>query len=203
MRIGTHGLPVLGMALLVGAFACGPTGQPGSEEAGMESSEGGMQPQEAMGQENPVTRAIAVLHPTEGSDVSGTVTFTRTDQGIRVEGHVGGLTAGAHGFHVHEYGDCSAPDGTSAGGHFNPDGNRHGGPEDADRHVGDLGNITADESGIGIYDRVDTVIAFSGAHSIIGRGFIVHAGEDDLTTQPTGGAGARMACGVIGIAQQQ
>lgn len=204
MGARAHTLPLLGTALLVGAFACGPASQSESQEAERGTPEGEMQPPAGtMEQEGTLTRAIAVLHPTEGSDVTGIVTFTRTDQGIRIMGNVEGLTAGAHGFHVHEYGDCSAADGSSAGGHFNPDGNRHGGPGDLDRHVGDLGNITADESGIGTYDRVDTVIALRGPHSIIGRGLIVHAGEDDLTTQPTGAAGARMACGVIGIAQEE
>lgn len=199
-------LALLGTALLVGTYACGSAGQRQSQEEemsssgeGMEASEDAMEPMdESM---PPITKATAVLHPTEGSQVTGTVTFTQTAAGIRVVGNVEGLTAGQHGFHVHEYGDCSAPDGTSAGGHFNPDGKDHGAPTDMDRHVGDLGNIMADESGIGTYDRTDTVIAFSGSHSIIGRGVIVHAGEDDFTTQPTGGAGARAACGVIGIAQ--
>lgn len=194
---------LLSMALLLGAYACGSAGQPQSQEDEMGPSEEGVEAsEEAMEGSMPsVTKAIAVLHPTEGSEVTGTVTFTQTDAGIRIVGTVEGLTAGQHGFHVHEYGDCSAPDGSSAGGHFNPDGKDHGAPTDMDRHVGDLGNVLADESGIGTYDRTDTVIAFSGSHSIIGRGIIVHAGEDDLTTQPTGGAGARVACGVIGIAQ--
>jgi Cu-Zn family superoxide dismutase len=102
---------------------------------------------------------------------------------------------------VHELGDCTAPDGTSAGGHFNPEGMPHGAPADAQRHVGDLGNLTADDSGMAHYERTDDVIALSGDHSIVGRGIIVHAGADDLTSQPTGAAGARVACGVIGIAE--
>ncbi|MFP6572139.1 MAG: superoxide dismutase family protein, partial [Vicinamibacterales bacterium] len=106
-----------------------------------------------------------------------------------------GLTAGTeHGFHVHQYGDCSASDGTSAGGHFNPHGADHAGPDAASRHVGDLGNSEA------TYDRVDTQLAFEGESSIIGRGFIVHGGIDDLSSQPSGSAGPRIACGVIGIA---
>ncbi len=147
-----------------------------------------------------VTRAVAVLHPTEGNIAHGVVTFTKTAEGIKIVADVEGLTPGKHGFHIHQWGDCSGGNGKTAGGHFNPDNVPHAGPEAAQRHVGDLGNLVADENGVAHYERVDTVISFSGAHSIIGRGVIVHAGEDDLTSQPTGAAGARVACGVIGIA---
>jgi len=189
----------LSAILLFGSLACGPGGQTGSQEGNTGQPQEGVEESSAM--LPPVTNAIAVLHSTEGSEVRGIVTFARTDGGIRVMATVQGLSPGEHGFHIHEYGDCSSPDASSAGGHFNPEGARHGAPSDANRHVGDLGNITADESGIGDYNRIDTLIAFSGSHDIIGRGLIVHSGEDDFMTQPTGGAGARMACGVIGIAQ--
>lgn len=163
------------------------------------------QPQEvqkaAMEEEGGVMKAICVLHATDGNDVSGTVTFTKTADGIKVIADVSGLTQGKHGFHVHEFGDCSAADGTSAGGHFNPEGTKHGAPNDVERHVGDLGNLQADANGNAHYERTDTYIALRGPHSIIGRAIIVHAGEDDLTSQPTGAAGARVACGVIGIAK--
>ncbi len=150
-----------------------------------------------------ITRAVAVLHPTEGNDVTGTVWFTKTENGIKVVADVRGLTPGKHGFHIHQYGDCTAPDGTSAGGHFAPDGSPHGAPSDpADqRHVGDLGNLNADEEGVAHLEWTDPVISFSGGHNIIGRAVVVHAGEDDLESQPTGDAGARVACGVIGIAK--
>jgi Cu-Zn family superoxide dismutase len=150
-----------------------------------------------------VTKAVCVLHPTEGNNVYGTVTFTKEADGIHVVAEVHGLTPGKHGFHVHEYGDCTAADGTSTGGHFNPEGVNHAGHDAAVRHVGDFGNITADEDGNGTLDFMDNLIAFSGPHSIIGRGIIVHAGEDDLTSQPSGNAGARVACGVIGIAEEK
>ena len=138
--------------------------------------------------------AIAVLTPTEGNDLQGTVTFTQTPGGVRVQANLTGLTGTEHGFHVHQYGDCSASDGTSAGGHFNPHGADHAGPDAASRHVGDLGNSEA------TYDRVDTQLAFEGESSIIGRAVIVHGGTDDLSSQPSGAAGPRIACGVIGIA---
>ncbi len=149
----------------------------------------------------PITKAVCVLHPTEDNTASGVVNFTKTDSGILITAKVTGLSEGKHGFHVHEYGDCTAADGTSTGGHFNPDNKDHGAPTDLDRHVGDLGNIIVNADSVGFYDRVDTVISFEGKHSIIGRGMIIHAGEDDLVSQPTGNAGARIACGVIGIAK--
>jgi Cu-Zn family superoxide dismutase len=150
---------------------------------------------------NDVTKAVCMLYPTQGSSVTGMVTFTKAANGIQIDADINGLAPGKHGFHVHQYGDCSAADGTSAGGHFNPDNKKHGAPTDMERHVGDLGNITADSTGHAHLSMVDNVISFSGPHSIIGRGIIVHVGEDDLTSQPTGNAGARAACGTIGIAK--
>ncbi len=147
-----------------------------------------------------INKAVCVLHPTEGNNVSGTVTFTSSGSGVKVVADLQGLAPGKHGFHIHQYGDCSAPDGTSAGGHFNPEGVNHGGPDADVRHVGDLGNVEADADGNAHLELEDQMLSFSGPHSIIGRGIIVHAGEDDLTSQPTGDAGARVACGVIGIA---
>lgn len=149
-----------------------------------------------------VDRAVAVLHPTEGNRVSGTVMFTQVGDTVRIEGTVEGLTPGKHGFHIHEWGDCSAPDGTSAGGHYNPDNNPHAGPDQMKRHMGDLGNLDANPMGEADYERDDGYVTLSGPHSIIGHAVIVHAGEDDLTSQPTGAAGSRVACGVIGISHQ-
>lgn len=167
---------------------------------GCAKQEGG--PQGAMPHEMSINKAVAVLHPTEGNTAYGVVTFTKEEGGVRVAANLSGVPAGAHGFHVHEYGDCSSMDGTSAGGHFNPEGMPHAGPDAAKRHVGDLGNITADETGNAQLDYLDTHLTFSGANSIIGRGLILHAQPDDLTSQPTGAAGARIACGVIGVAKE-
>ena len=147
-----------------------------------------------------VTRAVAVMHPLGDSGVHGVVYFTQLDTGMQVVADIQGLTPGAHGFHIHQYGDCTAPDGTSAGGHFNPGNQPHGAPEDMARHVGDLGNLVADSAGNAHYERVDTVLTFTGPNNILGRGIIIHAGADDLKTQPTGAAGGRVACGVIGVA---
>ena len=148
-----------------------------------------------------VTKAVAALSPTKGSHVSGTVTFTPVTGGVRIVADVTGLTPGEHGFHIHEFGDCSAPDATSAGGHFNPHHTQHGAPDAAVRHAGDFGNLEADASGKANYERVDTTISLDGADSIVGHGVIVHEKVDDLKTQPTGNAGARVACGVIGVAK--
>ena len=145
------------------------------------------------------TKAIAVLHPANGTAVSGVVSFEQVEGGVMVTAVVEGLTPGKHGFHIHQYGDCSAPDATSAGGHFSPMSHPHGAPTDMERHVGDLGNLEADSTGRAEYKWTDPHLTFSGRNSIIGRGLIVHADEDDLTSQPTGAAGARVACGVIGV----
>jgi Cu-Zn family superoxide dismutase len=146
-------------------------------------------------------KAVAVLHPTEGNTAHGIVTFTIVNDSVKVVADVQGLAPGKHGFHIHEYGDCSAPDGTSAGGHYNPFGAEHGAPTDSNRHVGDLGNIVANQDSVAHFEWVDHMLELNGAFTIAGRAVIVHAGEDDLVSQPTGDAGPRVACGVIGIAK--
>ena len=148
-----------------------------------------------------ITKAICVMTPTEGYEVKGLITFTQTDDGILIEADIEGLTEGNHGFHIHEWGDISKSDGTSAGGHFNPDNTDHAGPGDAIRHAGDLGNITADENAKAHYRQIDSLISFTGKNNIIGRSVIIHVGEDDLVSQPTGDAGGRVAQGVIGVVQ--
>jgi Cu-Zn family superoxide dismutase len=155
----------------------------------------------AVAQAQLVMKAVAVLSPTKGNSVSGTVTFTRFQTGVKIVADVSGLTPGLHGFHVHEFGDCSASDAASAGGHFNPTQTHHGAPDMPFRHVGDLGNLVADASGKAHYERVDTMIALDGGNSVIGHAMIVHENVDDLKTQPTGNAGGRVACGVIGVAK--
>src|SRR5437764_5758302 len=92
-------------------------------------------------------KAVAVLHPTAGSKVTGTVTFTEEADGVKVRAEITGLTPGNHGFHVHEFGDCSAADAASAGGHFNPTKQPHAGPDGPKRHEGEMGNIQAEASG--------------------------------------------------------
>jgi len=149
---------------------------------------------------NRVTYAVAMVQGLGDHKVNGKVTFTQKEDGVEVEAELTGLQPGEHGFHVHEFGDCSMADGKCAGGHFNPTNQPHGGPDDAKRHVGDLGNIKADGQGHASYKRLDTSIALGGRNSIIGRSVIVHAKPDDFKTQnPPGNAGDRIGCGVIGI----
>jgi len=154
-----------------------------------------------IGRDEAPRKAVCVLHPTEGNKVRGVIHFVEKDGIVEITGEVMGLAPGKHGFHVHEWGDCACTDATCAGSHFNPTGAPHGGPASAQRHVGDLGNIEPDASGKAVVNIQDRVIALQGAHSIVGRALLVHADPDDLTSQPTGNAGARLACGVIGIAK--
>ena len=142
---------------------------------------------------------VATVMQVGDSNVSGSVTFTEAENGVKIQGSFEGLTPGMHGFHIHEYGDCTADDGTSAGGHFNPAGNPHGAPSDMERHMGDLGNIEADDNGMASVDITDETVSLD---QILGRGVIIHAGQDDFESQPSGAAGNRVACGVIGVAQK-
>jgi superoxide dismutase, Cu-Zn family len=146
-------------------------------------------------------KATVKLAPTANQTARGEVTFTAEPGGVHVVGSFSGLVFGEHGFHVHEKGDCSAPDGTSAGGHFNPATKPHAAREAAERHAGDLGNLKADPYGLARVDFVDSTLSLSGPDSIIGKAVIVHEKADDFKTQPTGNAGARQACGVIEAAK--
>jgi Cu-Zn family superoxide dismutase len=141
--------------------------------------------------------AVAKLLPTKDNTARGEVTFTPEGKGVRVVASFTGLKMGEHGFHVHEKGDCSAPDATSAGGHFNPETKPHAAREAAERHVGDLGNLKADPYGMARANFVDEHLSLEGPNSILGKAVILHEKVDDYTTQPTGNAGARLACGVI------
>lgn len=148
-------------------------------------------------------KAVAVIHGFGDHPVKGVIHFMATDDGVEIIGEISGLKPGKHGFHIHEFGDCSSADPKCHGGHFNPDKKKHGGPSDVERHVGDLGNITANGRGVAEIRMTDRQIALSGPHSIIGRAVILHAGVDDLKTDPAGNAGDRIAGGVVGIANPQ
>lgn len=142
--------------------------------------------------------AVAVLSPTQGNDAKGRVEITAASpKGLTLKVRLSGLHPGEHGFHVHTIGDCSAPDASSAGGHFNPTEMPHSGRDSVKHHVGDLGNLEADDDG-----KVDTRLVFeslqlTGETGILGRALIVHRDPDDFETQPSGNAGPRVACGVI------
>jgi Cu-Zn family superoxide dismutase len=148
------------------------------------------------------TAAVATSNLTSasGSLVSGRLTLTPMSGGVRVTGDIGGLAPGSsHGFHVHETGDCSAADATSAGGHFNPTGSAHGKAGTPVHHAGDVDNIVADWGGVAHVDaRIAGVVLGGGANNdIVGRALVVHAAPDDYRTQPSGNSGARLACGAI------
>ncbi len=142
-------------------------------------------------------KALCELKATKGNKVEGTIIFIQKKNSVMIRAHVKGLTPGKHGFHIHECGDCSAPDGSSAKGHFNPGKHNHGGPSAKERHAGDLGNLNANDKGVADYERSDSTIHLSGDNNIMGKSVIVHEKVDDYKTQPTGNAGSRIACGVI------
>jgi Cu-Zn family superoxide dismutase len=144
-------------------------------------------------------RATAALKPTKGGKAFGEATFEQVGNKVRVVAYVQGLAPGReHGFHIHEVGDCSSADGMSTKGHFNPYGKPHGHFHSGERHAGDLPALTAGKDGRAKVDvELDIITVALGPASIIGRGLIVHADPDDYKTQPTGNAGARIACAVI------
>jgi len=150
-------------------------------------------------QEQKEVSAVALLQPRSGSNVSGSVKFTQVGDIVRVTGEITGHSTGPKGFHIHEKGDCSDDKGMNTGGHFNPGKHAHGGPYDPVKHSGDLGNITFNDQGVAKINFTvgDIAVSKDGPTGIIGRAVIVHAGTDDMTTDPTGNAGGRVACGVI------
>ncbi len=140
---------------------------------------------------------VCVLVPTAGNHVEGVILFAQHGHDTHLTGEIRNLTPGLHGFHIHEYGDLRDPSGKSAGGHYNPAGHKHGGPGKRERHAGDLGNIKAGADGVA---KIDIVAKGLALHFAFGRSIVVHAGADDLKSQPSGNAGPRAAVGVIGIA---
>lgn len=133
----------------------------------------------------------------KGDPVTGTVVFVTKGNGVEVTANVTGLTQGAHGFHIHEKGDCSAPDFMSAGGHFNPGGQPHGHPHQGPHHAGDMPMLQADAYGNARLVAELPGLSVGGKQGIVGLSVIVHAAADDFKTQPTGNSGGRVACGVI------
>ena len=146
--------------------------------------------------------AVVNLAPASGSLVSGRLALVPMGDGLHLRGEVGGLMPGSrHGFHIHEKGDCSAADASSAGGHFNPSGQPHGRAGQGRHHAGDADNLVADAKGVA---RVDAhlgglSLGNGAANDVAGRAVIVHAAADDYSSQPAGNAGARVACGVIQV----
>ncbi len=141
--------------------------------------------------------ARADLSAASGGTASGVVLFTETSAGLRADIRVSGLTPGEHGFHVHEVGDCSAPDASSAKGHYNPHGKAHG-RITAEHHVGDMPNLPANAAGNAHYSTVLPDMRLHGdTGNVLGRAVVIHADPDDYRSQPAGNSGKRIACGVI------
>jgi superoxide dismutase, Cu-Zn family len=188
-------------AIMASISSCTPP--KGSEEGESDTTAVQGEKMETMGdteemEESPT--AIAQMEAKSGSNVSGTVTFTMEDAQVHIMVDLQGLTPGKHAIHIHEFGDCSAPDGTSAGGHWNPSSEAHGHISETEEfHYGDIGNLEVGEDSTATFERTVDIwtIGGEGVSNIVGQSVIVHAGEDDFTTQPTGAAGGRIACGVI------
>jgi Cu-Zn family superoxide dismutase len=142
--------------------------------------------------------AMATLAPTSGSTVGGTVHLTEMKDGsVQVTADLTGVPAGVHGFHIHDKGDCG-DNGNAAGGHYNPAGTPHGAPTADPHHAGDFGNVTAGADGrVHTQFTTRSVTVSAGPSSAVGHAVILHGNPDDLTTQPSGNAGPRIACGVL------
>ncbi len=144
--------------------------------------------------------SVAMLNAASGSNVSGKATFTQVgEDSVRIILSISNAKPGSHAVHLHEKGDCSAADATSAGGHWNPTNVKHGKRGDEEFHKGDIANMTVDESGNGSFEMTieGWTIGGTGESDILNKAVIIHAGADDFTSQPSGAAGARIACGVI------
>lgn len=175
-----------------GFIACAPPEEPVEEEMIEETVE--VEPA-------PAPAATATLLPAGDNPLHGEATFHEHDGMVTLTVSLEGAPAGTWGLHVHENGSCEAPDFTSAGGHFNPAGVDHACPPTTPRHAGDFGNIVVGEDGTGTLEvSTDLVTVSDGPNSVVGRAVILHGGTDDCTSQPTGAAGARLACGVIAAA---
>ncbi len=145
------------------------------------------------------TEAFAFIDPLIGGDFSGVATFIQDDDTITLYIEIEGLPPGDYAVHIHEYGDCSSPDGTSAGGHWNPTNTAHGEWGEGEFHLGDIGNITIGQDGTGAIKLTTDLweIGTGSDRDVVGKSIILHAGADDFTSQLSGAAGARIGCGAI------
>ena len=148
-------------------------------------------------------QANAMIGSSNDSGVTGEAIFTQDGDQVTLTVEIQGASPGLHAVHIHEYGDCSSPDGTSAGGHWNPTNVAHGKWGEGEFHLGDIGNITVEEDGTGSLTLTTDLweIGTGSDIDIVGKGFIVHAGADDFISQPSGAAGMRIGCGVIVLSE--
>jgi superoxide dismutase, Cu-Zn family len=195
----SRSLVVLSMLVLLATFGCAPGNDEMNEEMEPMENDAYEEVEEPMETTDMgTTEATATLTTADGTEV-GTVTFTADDMGgVAVSADFHDLEGdGTHGFHIHEGTECSAPTFESAGGHFNPENTDHACPPTTPRHAGDFGNVTL-SGGSGTLDADSDLISLeAGMNSVIGKAVILHAGEDDCTSQPSGAAGDRLACGII------
>jgi len=147
--------------------------------------------------------AKSTIEAKSGSEVEGEIKLWATKEGVKIKGLIKNLDPNSkHGFHVHEQGDCSGKGAKSAGGHFNPDGHKHGSRQHKLSHLGDLGNIEADKKGEASFElfvKGANLDQIKRSHSFMARAFIIHKQKDDISSQPSGNAGMRIGCGVIGL----
>jgi Cu-Zn family superoxide dismutase len=142
--------------------------------------------------------ATAKLESKSGSTVTGEADFKEKSGGVEITVEIKGAKPGPHGVHLHDKGDCSAADASSAGGHFNPDSKTHGAPNADPHHAGDFGNMTVGANGTGkLKLTVKGLTVAPGPNSVVGHALVIHADPDDMKTQPSGNSGARVACGVV------
>ena len=189
MRYGSHVIAVVAVFALLGGCSSAPPAHPVAPAA--------------VAVVPAVQRAEAALASASGSLVSGRVVLLPAVQGVRITGTIGGLSPGvSYGFRMHERGDCSAVDASSAGGYFNPTSAPHGRAGAGADHPGELDNLVADGEGVVQLDRVLLGASLGGgSNNVLGKALVVHANPDGYRTQPAGNAGVRLACGVIKAAR--
>lgn len=148
------------------------------------------------------SEATVQLAPTQGNTANGGLKISAAGTGVRISGMVQGLKPDSEfGFHFHEKGDCSAPDATSAGSHFNPTNQQHGSPQGQPHHAGDMPNVKSDAQGVAevSIDNPDVSLQTGQPNDIVGKALVMHAKPDDYKTQPSGNSGDRIACGVVAV----
>jgi Cu-Zn family superoxide dismutase len=191
------------LALLVclaaaGAFAAGCESD-SNAQADHDHAAGAKGGEQKMAVANVTPSKASATQPASGQ-AKGKIEFHQTGEKVHIAGEISGLTPNAkHAIHIHEKGDLSAPDLSSAGGHYNPEKHQHGGPTTSKAiHAGDLGNLQADDKGVARMDlTVDNITLGGEKNDVIGKAVIIHAKEDDFKSQPTGNAGGRIGGGVI------
>jgi Cu-Zn family superoxide dismutase len=194
------GLALAGTLLLAACSREQPEGAPREPEPTTAA------PAEKTTPTEPAHGAVAQIAPTQGNTVTGSLALDQSPEGVRISGAIQGLKPNAEfGFHVHEKGDCSAPDGSSAGGHFNPAQTQHGNPTGGAHHAGDMVNIKSNDQGVAQVDTTAAGTTLQGGSDtdLIGKAIVVHESPDDYTTQPSGNSGKRVACGVIAAPSPQ